>query len=243
MSTDEAAPLWGTHDKNLARKLQRLFETRLTEWLGVNNGALHAEKWHVGREILKWLYQQGHLSADEIEALQLKYWIPKKNRATEFYRLIWKVSGRSSAEVRAICTAPQTGPSKGYSRLEPPLLNLVAQKEIVYGDGGWLYAYSYELAYKHSIELAQVPLMKVGHTSGDYKQRIADQVNATAVPDAPIVLRAYRVSDSFATEQMVHSRLVSKGCHHQKAGGTEWFLIRVDELDQVVSEVVKPKQN
>ena len=96
---------------------------------------------------------------------------------------------------------------------------------------GSTVSYGYEEALAHSELLGKEPLIKIGHTSGHYAQRVAAQARGTEVPDSPRVLRAYQVVDSYRTEVEIHKRLKAEGRHHRRAGGAEWFRVSVARLD------------
>jgi hypothetical protein len=203
------------------------------------------QKWHVGRAMLDWFYEQKLILPDEFEALNTLHSRPSKpGYDIEMYRIIWISSGRASDEVAAISLAPRMGPSAGFGgqRHGSSAINsapasvpdsattvprpaplsrsaLRADRELVYGSGGWIYAYGFEEALKFSSLLDQDPLLKVGHTGGHYADRVAAQVRGTEVPDAPHIVRAYQVCDSAMVEAEIHRRLKAKGLHHRRAGG------------------------
>jgi hypothetical protein len=185
------------------------------------------------------------------------------------YRVIWKDAGRSSPEVAAICTAARTGPQRGYARgtgkstvnaedqgagfsegeeprpaPSPKAVagwqkKLVAEREVLLAEGGWVYCYSYEVMFRQAQALGDVPLLKIGHTAGHYADRIRAQVRGTEIPDSPLVLRAWRVSDSSRFEATVHERLKNAGSHHHRAGGSEWFYVQLEALDALIEEVAR----
>jgi hypothetical protein len=118
---------------------------------------------------------------------------------------------------------------------------LLAEREIDHSGGvagGWVYCWGYELGLEQSRLLKQDPLVKVGHTGNHYADRIRTQVRGVWCPDAPRVLRAYRVTNSARVESEVHRLLKSAGRHHCRAGGTEWFRVQADELDAVVLKAI-----
>jgi hypothetical protein len=231
---------WAERDRKLEARLRELYAQHLNSWIAMQGDRKFGQKWHVGREMLDWFYEQHLIGADEFEALNVKHSRPgKPGYDIEMYRIIWITAGRASDQVARISLAPRMGPSKGYASGTRSVVALKAEREIKYGEGGWLYAYGYEEALKHSQMLAEVPLLKVGHTSGSYSERIGHQVRGTEIPDSPRILRAYQVTDSFEVESAVHRRLESEGCHHIRAGGSEWFRVDVSRLDEVVGEVIE----
>lgn len=245
---------WAERDRDLERKLARLYREHLESWIAIQGDRRFQEKWHVGREMLDWFYSKHLIDADEFERLNVKCSRPSKpGYNVEMYRLVWKESGRSSEQVAQISLAPRTGPSSGYKRgfkstFESPDSNatsistiqarLKAEREIEFGSGGWVYAYGYEEDLEQRKILGREPLIKVGYTSNHYAQRIAAQARGTEVPDAPRVLRAYSVSDPARIEAEIHSALKQEDRHHRRAGGSEWFRVTVDRLDEIVEKIM-----
>jgi carbon storage regulator CsrA len=62
---------WADRDRRLEAKLRRLYEQHLDSWIGMQGNRKFEQKWHVGREILNWFYDQHLINADEFEALIL----------------------------------------------------------------------------------------------------------------------------------------------------------------------------
>lgn len=258
---------WEDRDRQLEAKLKGLYREHLDSWIKAQGERRFEQKWHVGREMLDWFYANKLLDADEYEALQVKHSRPSKpGYDIEMYRIVWISSGRASDQVAAVSLAPRMGPSKGYTRgpnsqtveevaAEPERMThsiaskrgpaaLVAERELHFGSGGWLYCYGYEEALRHSAALGETPLIKVGHTSGDYQERIRMQVRGTEIPDVPRVLRAYKVTDSAVVEGRVHRLLKQRGLHHRRAGGAEWFRVQVDVIDEIITGLLgQPASN
>jgi len=250
---------WANRDRELERKLKALFRDNLDSWIAMQSDRKFEQKWHVGREMLDWFYKQKLIEPDEYEALHVRHDMGKGGMPVELYRLIWRSSGRASDKVAAISLAPRMGPSKGHIRHADnahvkssftnerlgripdtrALEHLKAEKELYYGEGGWIYVYGYEENLRYSERFAEAPLLKVGHTSGEYTARIRAQVRGTEIPDCPRVLRAYRVIDSASVESVVHGKLKREGFHHRRAGGSEWFKVDVIRLDEIVELVMR----
>lgn len=234
-SGDHIVP-WAERDPHLTAKLRALYKEHLDEWCGMQS-EMYEEKWHVGRAMLDWFYEQNLISAEEFEALRIKHSRPKKP-SYEMYRIIF-IPFRASEKVAAISLAPQMGPKKGWTRSASSAAQLyTAEKELKCGDGQWLYAYGFENDLRYAEMQGELPRLKVGHTTGSYQERIRHQVRSTEVPDSPRVLRAYEVSNSGAVESEVHRRLEKEGCHYRRAGGSEWFTVEVSRLDSIVKDVV-----
>ena len=190
----------------------------------------------------------------------LRYSRPSKpGYNIEMYRIVFIRSGRASEEVAAASLAPHMGPRKRHTGSPLGLSGTTspggrprqseaevgstagrgkADKELVFGVGGWVYAYGYEEDLEHCELLGREPRIKVGYTGGDYVQRINTQTRGTGVPDVPRILRAYQVGNPSLIEAEVHRRLKAAGRHHRRAGGSEWFRLTVEVLDGVVLEVV-----
>ena len=252
---------WAQRDRRLEIKVRELYKTHLSSWIAAQGDRKFERQWHVGRALLDWFYEQNLISPDEFEELNTLHSRPSKpGYDIEMYRLIWIGSGRASDEVAAMSLAPRTGPSSGYARQSggvPSISSdltavpgqiltrlatvrrtaLRADEELVYGSGGWIYAYGFEEALKFSDLLGQEPLLKIGHTGGHYADRVAAQVRGTEVPDAAHILRAYQVHESASFEAELHRRLKATGCHHRRAGGAEWFRVTAQVLDSVVEDV------
>ena len=177
-------------------------------------GQTFGPKWHVGRAMLDWFYEQQ--LADEFERLNVLHSRPNKPDY-EMYRIIWKDAGRSSPEVAAICTALRQGPQPGYKRgAKPPPAHggeleldeprpepspkavagwhtsLVAEREVELAEGGWVYCYTYEVMYRQAQALGEVPLLKVGHSSGHYTERIRTQWSPLTIPCSDLVVTLRR---------------------------------------------------
>jgi hypothetical protein len=257
---------WQDRDRSLEAKLKRLYGEHLDSWIQAQGDRKFEQKWHVGREMLDWFYANKLLDADEYEALHVRHSRPSKPRYDiEMYRIVWISSGRASDQVAAVSLAPRTGPSPGYKRAparldsadseqgrggdaqrelrRADLPSLEAEREVLFGVGGWLYCYGYEEALRYSAALGEDPLIKVGHTTGNYQDRIRMQVRGTAVPDSPKVLRAYRVADSGVLEGRVHRTLKDRGLHHRRAGGAKWFRVRVEVIDDIVASAIDVPTN
>jgi hypothetical protein len=225
MSDQQDSPVvvpWAERDRRLEQKLRELFRQHLHSWIAAQGIRKFEQKWHVGRAMLDWFYVQKLISPDEFEALNTLHSRPSKpGYDIEMYRIVWIASGRASDEVAAISLAPRMGPTAGYARKSvvlpaitpeptvdaghpittprsPPVSRSAprADRELVYDNGGWIYAYGFEESLKFSSLLGQEPLLKVGHTGGHYADRVAAQVRGTEVPDAPHILRAYQVRES-----------------------------------------------
>lgn len=267
---------WSQRDQALHLKLRKLFAGNLKEWVlaAKLRGQHYEEKWHVGRAMLDWFYEQGHIDADEFERANARYSRPNKP-SYAMYRISWIDSGRASDEVASICSAPRTGPSAGYQRGRPVSVgadrstdedeqptdhqpppspramagwhaDLTAEREIDHSldtGSGWVYCWGYEMVLEQSRALSRDPLVKIGHTTNHYVDRIRAQVRGVACPDAPKVLRAYRVLNSAQVESEVHRLLKQDGRHHWRAGGTEWFVVHADALDQIVDQAVATVTN
>ena len=81
--------------------------------------------------------------------------------------------------------------------------------------------------------------MKVGKSDRDVITRFREQTRTTALPEEPVLLRIYEVSNSESElseiEKIFHSLLESADHDRSTArtGGTEWFLTSLKFLDKI----------
>lgn len=78
-------------------------------------------------------------------------------------------------------------------------------------------------------------LLKVGHSSVDVYYRAGSAGRLTALPEDPILLRIYPVSDSAAKEKEFHAWLRDADHVGTRTGraGSEWFLTSTKFVDRV----------
>lgn len=82
-------------------------------------------------------------------------------------------------------------------------------------------------------------LLKVGHSSTDAYNRAGSAGRLTALPEDPILLRIYPVSDSAAKEKEFHDWLRDAdhvGTRTRRAG-SEWFLTSPKFLDRIAKSL------
>lgn len=81
--------------------------------------------------------------------------------------------------------------------------------------------------------------MKVGKSDRDVITRFREQTRTTALPEEPVLLRIYEITNSSSelteAERVFHSLLEAADHDRSTArtGGTEWFLTSLKFLDKV----------
>ncbi|MFO1413759.1 MAG: hypothetical protein U1F10_07605 [Burkholderiales bacterium] len=134
---ERMVPPWADRDRDLEAKLAGLYRQHLDHWIGLQGDRKFQQKWHVGRAMLDWFYSEHLIDADEFWALNALYSRPSKpGYNIQMYRIVWKASGRASAQVAATSLAPHMGPRPGYQRGSPiaegadPLLPVSGQQDL-----------------------------------------------------------------------------------------------------------------
>ena len=105
--------------------------------------------------------------------------------------------------------------------------------------GVYVYSLPHYLAH-HVDSDTRRTLFKVGHSSVDAFGRANAQGRFTALPEDPILLRIYPCDQSAKAEAEFHGRLSQAG--HLRPGpttraGIEWFLTKIDFLDNIANEL------
>lgn len=104
--------------------------------------------------------------------------------------------------------------------------------------GIYVYSLMHYLNYPYHPDSGRT-LMKVGKSDRDVITRFREQTRTTALPEEPVLLRIYEVSNSGSAlkeiEQVFHSLLESADHDRSTArtGGTEWFLTSLKFLDKI----------
>jgi hypothetical protein len=109
-----------------------------------------------------------------------------------------------------------------------------------------VYVYSYPMYVSTN---GHECLLKVGASTVDVYQRVADQQRNTEVPEDLVLLRIYPVSSAqaLAVEEKFHKLLSAFGAHASSTtGGTEWFRTSLSALDTIADvldiPVVDPRK-
>jgi hypothetical protein len=104
--------------------------------------------------------------------------------------------------------------------------------------GIYVYSLMHYLNYPYHPDSGRT-LMKVGKSDRDVITRFREQTRTTALPEEPVLLRIYEVSNSESElseiEKVFHSLLESADHDRSTArtGGTEWFLTSLKFLDKI----------
>jgi hypothetical protein len=71
---------WHERDRALDRKVRRLYLSHHKPWTAaaMARGTMFGPKWHVGRAMLDWFYEQRFIDADEFERLNVPHSRPNK---------------------------------------------------------------------------------------------------------------------------------------------------------------------
>lgn len=101
------------------------------------------------------------------------------------------------------------------------------------GDGiGVVYAYYFPSYHRKD---APFPV-KIGMSRGSYQARIASQLG-TSNPERPVIYRIHYTDAPVMLERYLHSALTLRGSWMEDAPGTEWFMVRPTEIDELITTV------
>lgn len=109
------------------------------------------------------------------------------------------------------------------------------EKAVSRGEAGiYVYTLPHYIRHRYEADTGKT-LLKVGHSSRDTLGRFDEQTRVTALPEDPVLLRIYPVSDSAKTEREFHSWLLDADHSRPstRRGGTEWFVTSTRFLDRI----------
>jgi hypothetical protein len=100
--------------------------------------------------------------------------------------------------------------------------------------GIYVYTLPHYLRYPFDPDSGRT-LLKVGHSTTDAHYRAGSQGRLTALPEDPILLRIYPVSESAEAEKDFHAWLrdADHAGNRTRRGGSEWFVTSTKFLDRV----------
>jgi len=104
--------------------------------------------------------------------------------------------------------------------------------------GIYVYSLMHYLNYPYHPDSGRT-LMKVGKSDRDVITRFREQTRTTALPEEPVLLRIYEITNTSSElteiEKIFHSLLEAADHHRSTArtAGTEWFLTSLKFLDKV----------
>lgn len=172
---------------------------------------------------------QGHIPDSPSLALagarRIRSWLKAKNLSnelrealTEQESLLMSRAEDREAQVEEVSTAVRA--SKEAEATGTP--------------GIYVYTLPHYLRYPIDLKTGRT-LLKVGHSSTDAYYRAGSQGRLTALPEDPILLRIYPVTDSAQAEKSFHQWL--KDADHIGTrtirGGSEWFVTSTKFLDHI----------
>jgi T5orf172 domain len=111
----------------------------------------------------------------------------------------------------------------------------VTEQVISRGEAGiYVYTLPHYIRYPYDVDTGKT-LLKVGHSSRDTLGRFEEQTRVTALPEDPVLLRIYPVSDSAKIEREFHAWLVDADHSRpsSRRGGSEWFVTSTRFLDRI----------
>lgn len=156
----------------------------------------------------------------------------------------WLKSSDLDARLRADLTTFEATLS---SRAEDPeaeaeeVSKAVAKSEKAESDGvPGIYVYTLPHYLKHPIDTdTGKTLLKVGHSSRDAYYRAGSAGRLTALPEDPILLRIYPVTDSAAREKDFHGWLrdADHASGRSRRAGSEWFVTSTKFLDRIAKSL------
>lgn len=102
--------------------------------------------------------------------------------------------------------------------------------------GVYVYSLPHYLLHPYEPESGRT-LMKVGRSDSDVIQRFRNQTRITALPEEPVLLRIYRISngETAEAEKTLH-RLLEAADHYRsvaRTAGREWFVTSTRFLDEL----------
>lgn len=102
--------------------------------------------------------------------------------------------------------------------------------------GVYVYSLPHYLLHPYEPESGRT-LMKVGRSDSDVIQRFKNQTRITALPEEPVLLRIYRVSNGETAEaEKTFHRLLEAADHYRsvaRSAGREWFVTSTRFLDEL----------
>ncbi|MBB0994356.1 GIY-YIG nuclease family protein [Dietzia sp. SLG510A3-3B2-2] len=102
--------------------------------------------------------------------------------------------------------------------------------------GVYVYSLPHYLLHPYEPESGRT-LMKVGRSDSDVIQRFRNQTRITALPEEPVLLRIYRVSNGETAEaEKTFHRLLEAADHYRsvaRTAGREWFVTSTRFLDEL----------
>lgn len=96
-----------------------------------------------------------------------------------------------------------------------------------------------EKGYVYAYCLPMAPgMIKIGET-GDITKRMQQHILQHAkahIPDRPILVRAWKVSEHKAAEKAIHGVLGLRGQFYKGSGsGREWFVAEVEDIEEILN--------